>query len=111
MASMPPKICSAVRPCVRGHDARALDEPRPELGVAQVGLCLLQRRDGKLPRHWTVSETSDLRKNEPHPMAGLLTPLEFSEGPAIGPTGVLNGNKALQVEWVVSRHLSTEILV
>src|SRR5271155_648166 len=51
------------------RQTRALPEPRAEDGVLQIGLRLVHRGDRETDRHGALSQTSDLGKDEPHPMA------------------------------------------
>ena len=82
------------------EDSGALDQPRAEHGMAQVGLGFLERRNGELSRHRAVPEPGDLGENKPHPVAALLAPSQFLDGTGVNPTRVLGGDKALQVERV-----------
>jgi hypothetical protein len=52
---------------------RALSNPRAEDRVGEIGFRLVQRSDRETDRHGALPETSDLGKDEPHPMA-LLPP-------------------------------------
>jgi hypothetical protein len=55
------------------REPRAFPKPRAENWVGEIGLRLVQRSDRETDRHGAVSETRDLGKDEPHPVA-LLAP-------------------------------------
>ena len=47
--------------------------------MLQIGLGFIERRDGELLRHRTVSKPGDLRKDEPDPVAGLSSGSQLSK--------------------------------
>ena len=49
--------------------------------MLQVGLGLFERGDGERLCRSTVTETCDLRKDEPHPVTGLVSRLVVHQGP------------------------------
>ncbi len=74
----------------------------PEHRVPQIGAGLRERRDRELSGRGTLSEASDLRKYEPHPVACLLPTTQLVDGAVIRAAGVLRGNEPLEVIWIAS---------
>jgi len=66
--------------------------------VFQIGLGLVEGANGELLRHAAVTETGDLRKDKPDPVAGL------SPGPQLikdcGIDALLRVEKALEIAVV-----------
>src|ERR1700730_464172 len=53
------------------HQLSAFPQPRSENGMVRVRRRFFLRSDGEKLRHVTAAQSSDLRKNEPYPMASL----------------------------------------
>ena len=105
IASMPPKICSAVVPWCDGDDLGALDQPRPEHRVGQVGPGLGQVGDRVRLGHRAAAQPGDLREDEPHPVAGLAPAAKLGDGLGVGLVLVLGPDEALEIH---ARDLSAD---
>ena len=68
ISSMGPKISRAV-PFDTGDDLRAFPHARAEDRMGEISGRLVKRGDRKSHRHGALSQTRDLRKDEPHPVA------------------------------------------
>src|ERR1022692_20583 len=84
------------RPAIdRRDEARAFTQSRAEQRMVQVSLCFVARCDRILLRHSAASESFDLWKNEPHPMALLAARTQFARGLIVD--AALGVDEALQV--------------
>ena len=83
------------------HKLRAGSEPGAEGRMLQISLGLGEGGNGKLPRHFTVTKTGDLRKDEPDPMAGLSPGQEFSEDCVVD--GLLGVEEAVEIVIIVHK--------
>src|SRR5690349_17258774 len=63
-----------------GNDARAFDQPWAKHRMMQIRLRLLHGGDRVRSRHLALSQASDLRKHEPHPVARLVTAAQLCDG-------------------------------
>lgn len=59
-------------------------KPRAQDEVLEVCFSFVEGRDGELLRHRTVTKTSNLRKDEPDPVAGLSSGSQLSEDCVVG---------------------------
>ena len=56
----------------------------------QIGLGFIEGSDGKLLRHCAVTQSGDLRKDEPNPVTG------FSSGAELSKDGVVSGHLGVE---------------
>src|SRR5208282_5632760 len=66
--------------------------------MLQIGLSLFSGRDCVFDRDGAPSQTSDLRKNEPHPVAPLRAGFEFREHSLKDRS--LSEHEAFEMEWI-----------
>src|SRR5438105_3983407 len=76
--------------------------------MPQIRFRLLERRDREGSRHLALSQASDLRKHEPHPVTRLLTTAQLANRSRIRAAGVLGCNETLEVVRII-RHGYTMI--
>ncbi len=84
--------------CVRQDQARALLKPRPKHRVGKVGSRLRARGNPEGNCGWRATQASQLRKDEPHPVAFLLAGPQLVQHSGID--RALSVNKAVKVDRV-----------
>ena len=84
---------------------RALEEPRPDDRMGEVGTRLGERPDGVAARHLAATQARELGQDEPHPVARLAPQPKFGERSRVGRK--LSGNEPLEI--VVHRQEGTTI--
>src|SRR5690606_2628740 len=80
------------------HDLGALDEPRPEYRMLEIGARLVERPNRIAARHRASSEPLDLRKDEPHPVRDLASGEEL--GARTLECAALGFDEPLQIERI-----------
>ena len=78
--------------------ARAFQQPRAKHRVSEIGARLVRRGDPVFLRHRTAAQSTQLRKNVPHPVAALLALPQLGHGPGVG--AFLRVHESLKVERV-----------
>src|SRR5437588_12957547 len=71
--------------------------------MSQVRFGFSQTRDGIRSRHRALPQAGDLRKHEPHPVAGLATAQQLFESAPVRATRVLGTDESLEFKGIVYR--------